>query len=96
MNKEMMDTSENTMEVKDSLLEVSEKIKGLKFRKKLFGGVDILDVWRKLSQIDKGYQDVMKVQKEFYEDKLEEKEKKILELEREIEVLKKGMEAEVS
>lgn len=89
MNKEMIDTSEKTMEVKDSLLEVSEKIKGLKFRKKLFGGVDILDVWRKLSQIDKGYQDAMKVQKEFYEDKLEEKEKKILELEREIEVLKK-------
>lgn len=89
MNKEMIDTSEKTMEVKNSLLEVSEKIKGLKFRKKLFGGVDILDVWRKLSQIDKGYQDVLKVQKEFYEDKLEEKEKKILELEREIEVFKK-------
>lgn len=88
MNKGMMDTSEKTIEVKDGLLEVSEKIKGLKFRKKLFGGVDILDVWRKLSQIDKGYQDVMKVQKEFYEDKLEEKEKKILELEREIEVFK--------
>lgn len=57
-------------EVKEKLLDISDMIKGLKFKRKVVGGVDILDVWRKLSQVDKGYQVAMLVQKQYYEDKL--------------------------
>ena len=82
--------------IKSNLLEVSDKIKELKFKRKIFGGVDILDVWRKLSQIDKGYQEAMRCQKNYYEEDLKIKEKRIQELEIELENLKKNRKVEGS
>lgn len=82
--------------IKSNLLEVSDKIKELKFKRKIFGGVDILDVWRKLSQIDKGYQEAMRCQKNYYEEDLKIKEKRIQELEIELENLNKNLKVEGS
>ena len=72
-------------EVKNSLMDVSNKIKELTFKKRILGGVDLLDVWRKLSQIDKGYQEALKVQRSYFENQLLEKEKKVKELEEKLE-----------
>ena len=46
---------------------IIEKIKKLRFKKKLFG-CDELDVMRKLSEIDRDYQSLLKAQKDYYED----------------------------
>lgn len=80
MSKNITNKYPEVPEAQEDLLEISEKIKNLKFKKRLFGGVDLLDVWRKLSQIDKSYQDFMMAQKEYYEKKLLEAEKTNIEL----------------
>ena len=48
---------------------ITEKIKGLRFKKRLFG-CDELDVMRKLSEIDREYQSLLKAQKDYYEDRM--------------------------
>ena len=64
-------------ETKQSLLDIAGHLKELKFKKKLFGGVDQLDVWNKLYQIDKEYQSAIKIQREYYERKIRELEESI-------------------
>lgn len=64
-------------ETKQSLLDIADHLKELKFKKKLFGGVDQLDVWNKLYQIDKEYQAAIKIQREYYERKIRELEESI-------------------
>ena len=64
-------------ETKQSLLDIADHLKELKFKKKLFGGVDQLDVWNKLYQIDKEYQAAIKIQREYYERKIRELEASI-------------------
>ena len=78
MNNENKENMVESEEIKNKLLEISEDIKGLKFKTRLVGGVDTLDVWRKLSQIDKKYQEMLEIQKEFYENKLLELENEVL------------------
>ena len=80
MNNENKENMVKSEEIKNKLLEISEDIKGLKFKTRLVGGVDTLDVWRKLSQIDKKYQEMLEIQKEFYENKLLELENEVLDL----------------
>ena len=96
MNNENKENMVESEEIKNKLLEISEDIKGLKFKTRLVGGVDTLDVWRKLSQIDKGYQEAMRCQKNYYEEDLKIKEKRIQELEIELENLKKNRKVEGS
>ena len=64
-------------EVKDGLLDISEKIMNLKFKHRIIGGVDKLDVWYKLSQIDKEYQSIIEAQKKIYEAKISDLEAKL-------------------
>lgn len=47
--------------------ELKEFIKNLKFKKKLVGGVDEVDVWNKLEAIEKEYQRLLDIQKAKYE-----------------------------
>lgn len=67
-------------ETKQSLLDIADHLKKLKFKKKLFGGVDQLDVWNKIYQIDKEYQAAMEIQREYYERKISELEASIKKL----------------
>ena len=88
MNNENKENMVESEEIKNKLLEISKDIKGLKFKTRLVGGVDTLDVWRKLSQIDKKYQEMLEIQKEFYENKLLELENEVLDLKSKIKNVK--------
>lgn len=69
-----------------SMADIAELFKKLKFRKKLIGGVDEMDVWKKLDMVQKEYQSLLDV-------KLSEKDAVLAEKDNEIarltELLKK-------
>ncbi len=46
--------------------EITKHIKEMKFKKKLFGGVDEKDVWAKIRQLDADYQNLFKLQQQLY------------------------------
>ena len=46
--------------------EISKHINEMKFKKKLFGGVDEKDVWEKIKQLDADYQNIFKLQQQLY------------------------------
>ena len=60
--------------------EVALYIKQLKFRKKLLGGVQEMDVWRKLEQLHQQYESVLTVQQALYEQQLAQKDEIIARL----------------
>ena len=41
-----------------NMKDISNLLKNLKFRKKMFGGIDEKDVWRKLDELQEEYQNV--------------------------------------
>ena len=47
--------------------EIVKWLKKMKFRKKIFGGVDEADVWKKIEQLDEKYQAALHDQKLYYE-----------------------------
>ena len=49
-------------------------MKQLRFKKKLFGGVQEMDVWRKLEQLHQQYECVFTVQQALFEQQLAEKD----------------------
>lgn len=55
-----------------SMEDVARYIKRMKFRKRLFGGVDEADVWRQLEALHKEYEAVFTRQELKYETLLEE------------------------
>lgn len=63
--------------------DIAEIFKGLRFKKKLFGGVDELDVWKKLDKLQKEYRSAYEKQQERYEALLQEKDLRIQSLEKE-------------
>ena len=52
--------------------DIAELFRKMKFRKKLFGGVDEQDVWRKLDDLQKAYRSAYEAQAIKYETILEE------------------------
>lgn len=60
----------------NSLNEIEDKINNMKFKKKLVGGVDEADVWRKIRDLDADYQNVFKLQYYFYKMKIKRLEEK--------------------
>lgn len=56
---------------------VAEAFKKLKFRKKLFGGVDVADVWKKLELIQKEYRAAYEMQEIKFQALLEERDREI-------------------
>ena len=54
--------------------DIAELFKGMKFRKKLFGGVSEMDVWKKLEQLQKEYRSAYEIQQERYEARLQERD----------------------
>lgn len=57
--------------------DVAEVFKTLKFRKKLIGGVDEMDVWKKLDLVQKEYRSAYEMQEERYKALLAERDEEI-------------------
>ena len=57
--------------------DIAKILKRLKFNKRFFGGVDEIDVWRKLEALHREYQSAFDVQEELARIKLEEKDAEI-------------------
>ncbi len=57
--------------------DVAEVFKTLKFRKKLVGGVDEMDVWKKLDLVQKEYRSAYEMQEERYKALLAERDAEI-------------------
>lgn len=57
--------------------DVAEVFKTLKFRKKLIGGVDEMDVWKKLDLVQKEYRSAYEMQEERYKALLAERDAEI-------------------
>lgn len=56
--------------------DISKFIKEMKFKKKLFGGVDELDVWNKIESLNSEYKELYEIQQtkiNILEEKLNEK-----------------------
>ncbi|MCD7739272.1 MAG: hypothetical protein LUH58_09595 [Lachnospiraceae bacterium] len=53
---------------------VSELLGKMKFRRKLFGGVDEADVWRKLETLERTYENVLDRQAAYYQALIDERE----------------------
>jgi len=58
------------MDVETKMADIVERLTKMKFKRKLFG-VDEADVWRKIALLDKEYQTMLKVQKDFYIQQIE-------------------------
>lgn len=57
--------------------DVAEVFKTLKFRKKLIGGVDEMDVWKKLDLVQSAYRSAYEMQEERYKALLAERDAEI-------------------
>lgn len=60
--------------------EIAALLKELRFRKKIFGGVDERDVWKKLQLLQKEYRAAFEAQEERSKALLEDREKEIARL----------------
>ncbi|MBS6396066.1 MAG: hypothetical protein KH452_02770 [Clostridiales bacterium] len=60
-----------------NLEDIAALLKGLRFRKKLIGGIDEADVWRQMELIHREYQSVLNVQQERSKALLEERDAQI-------------------
>lgn len=67
-----------------SMKEIAVYIKQMRFRKRMFGGVDEGDVWRQLSDLHKEYQTAFDAQCEVSKVRLQEKDREIARLKRRI------------
>lgn len=56
-------------------------MKQLRFKKKIFGGVKEMDVWRKLELLHQQYQSVYAVQEALHQRQMAEKDERIAQLE---------------
>ena len=57
--------------------DVAEVFKTLKFRQKLIGGVDEMDVWKKLDLVQKEYRSAYEMQEDRYKALLAERDAEI-------------------
>lgn len=60
--------------------DIAEVFKTMKFKKKIFGGVDERDVWKKLDKLQKEYRSAYEMQQERYEARLQERDEEIASL----------------
>lgn len=70
--------------------EIAQKLKKLKFRKKTFGGVDERDVWKKMASLQEDYRNVFLIQHERDMALVEDRDKTIERLQKELEACKNG------
>lgn len=65
--------------MQDAMQPITEKLKEMKFRKKLFG-VDEADVWRQLESLQQEYQKVYDAQAAYYQALLDERDQALARL----------------
>lgn len=57
--------------------DITEVFKTLRFKKKIIGGVDEMDVWKKLDKLQKEYRSAYEMQQGVYEARLQERNEEI-------------------
>lgn len=65
--------------MQDGMQPIADKLKEMKFRKKLFG-VDEADVWRQLESLQQEYQKVYDAQAAYYQALLDERDQAVARL----------------
>lgn len=60
-----------------TMQDVADALSAMKFRKKLFGGVEEADVWRKLETLQRTYQEVYDQQGAYYQALLDERDREL-------------------
>lgn len=60
--------------------DIAEVFKTLHFKKKIIGGVDEMDVWKKLDKLQKEYRSAYEMQQGIYEARLQERDEEIASL----------------
>ena len=63
-----------------TMQDVADALSAMKFRKKLFGGVEEADVWRKLETLQRTYQEVYDQQGAYYLALLDERDRELEQL----------------
>ena len=63
-----------------TMQDIADALSAMKFRKKIFGGVDEADVWKKLEQLQQTYQLVYDEQAAYYQALLDEREEALARL----------------
>ncbi len=58
----------------ENMENIAQLFRNLRFKKKLFGGVDEKDVWKKLDTVQKEYRAAYEMQRERYEARLQERD----------------------
>ena len=64
--------------------DIAEVFKTLRFKKKFIGGVDEMDVWKKLDKLQKEYRSAYELQQGIYEARLQERDAEIASLKEKI------------
>lgn len=63
-----------------TMQDIADQLSAMKFRKKMFGGVDEADVWKKLEQLQQTYQLVHDEQAAYYQALLDERDQALARL----------------
>ena len=63
-----------------TMQDIADQLSAMKFRKKMFGGVDEDDVWKKLEQLQQTYQLVHDEQAAYYQALLDERDQALARL----------------
>ena len=63
-----------------TMQDIADQLSAMKFRKKMFGGVDEPDVWKKLEQLQQTYQLVYDEQAAYYQALLDERDQALARL----------------
>lgn len=66
----------------DEFENIEDQLKNLKFKKKIFGGVDEEDVYKKLALLHQSYQRAFEDQKKIYQALIEDRDQTIEDLRR--------------
>ena len=66
--------------MENQMQSICDKLKAMKFRKRLFGGVDEADVWRQLEALQQEYQNVYDAQAAYYQALLDERDQAVARL----------------
>ena len=63
-----------------TMQDIAEALSAMKFRKKMFGGVEEADVWRQLEALQRTYQEVYDQQAAYYQALLDQRDRVLKQL----------------
>lgn len=63
-----------------TMQDIAEALSAMKFRKKMFGGVEETDVWRQLEALQRTYQEVYDQQAAYYQALLDQRDRELKQL----------------